>query len=542
MVLLLVAAGIFLRVYRVKELQPFYIDHALDMLVAKHLVEETHPPTVRPFAVGGQNILQNSPLYFQLLAAILRVVQQPINIVYFFSLAGILCIPLAYLLGKEIAGKRLAYIMAGFVAISFPLIGMSRVVWQPNLIPFVTLLNLYLIILAQRRSSLFLLSLSFLVGMVGFELHFAFVPFFVGINLATVAILWERVCLYGRRNILAFVPYLAALTLLARRVLSQRFYDDEQSTQLFSKVFEIDLEKIVRWPEVVQITLQTRFHHSSVFDIYLINLLLLAMALICLLWYARSSAKSGKNNFVPKLLFVLVVTSIIPSFFSAELFPHYLSPYYVIVSLLLALLFYYCSNRGPFVFGLALGFLVFMNAITIYSLNYLFDHQRTTNYEFEQMIHQQIVRDHQARLSDEPLTAANFNAWIIGTHNYQSETGEFGECIDCVTSAQYLLLEETLGEHVVQLSPDPILYNNITPLLTQPKYIYLVCETLHRDGITDQDFYFNQATSFCLPRADIFSNPEVKIHLLQSTPVVSPLGFRHAVIFVLEREHLFTSQ
>jgi len=533
--LLLVGLGIFLRIYRVTDLQAFYGDNALDLLVASHLVQEENPPVVRPFAVGGQNVLQNTPLYFQVLAQTLRFVGETQNIVLIFTLLGILTIFVSYKIGKEVEGLELGLFFAVLTAISFPLINMSRTVWQPNYLPFFTVLAIYLLLLAKKRTSLFWLASSFAATSFGFFTHFAFAPLFVGLNVMYLFV-FKDLIQKNRINALALIPYFTAILLIWKS------FQVEGESQPLRSLFTTDLSELARWPEVIQIILQQRFLDLSLFDSYFVNLGLLLLVMAGLLQYTRSQKLHHKNDYFPRVLLVLMFMSIIPVFFTASLFAHYLTPYFVILSLLLGVFFKFLATKARFLFIAFALLFAWLNFETMGSMRYLFDETLTTERQYEQLITDEIIRDYRAREGINDLNAENFSAKIIDTHDFSTNDGNFENCVNCTTSSQHLLLEEEFETHFTRLTANPLSYDNIVTIMEKPKYYYFVCRHNPLAFSTDKKPLLDVTTANCIPKADIFNTQDTYLKLESS---YIPLGnhyFSNAVLFVLKREHRPTSQ
>lgn len=526
----LVILGIFLRVYRVIHTQFFYGDPALDMLVAVHLVEEESPPLVKPFAVGGQGILPNSPLYFQVLATTYRVVRNYQYIVYLFSLTGILCIPLAYLIGKEAEDKRLGCVLAGMTAVSFPFIYMSRLVWQPNLIPFITFLSLYFLIKARKTSSLFFLAASFGVSVFGLYLHHNFAPFFIGLNLMYILLLVDHLRQKHYRSLLALVLYVIALVAIWKQL-----YIPHKTEGVLS-IFQLNFSNLLRWPEVIQVILRRRFFYLAIFESYFLNLALLLCALLGLWKYLQRYNFLQKDSFFPKMLLVLLLTSLLPAFYSGNLRSHYLTPYFVLATLLIGLFIYYCFARFRKLFWFTLILYALLNIQPLSQMKYIFTADAVDELEYEQLIHQEIVADYRKRTHQQQIVPSRFAAMIIDSNNYGRPEEQFGECVDCTTSSQYLLLEKSTGRHFTKLTPDPMVYNNIVSLNTNPEYFYLVCRLEKMEFKQDKKKLLTLAEKYCLPRTNIFNSQTSHLVSLRRQAITGPSNFGNAVLFVLQRQ------
>jgi hypothetical protein len=124
----------------------------------------------------------------------------PVGPAIMVALFGIATVYLVYLAGKEFFDKRVGLIAASLYAVSPLVIAYSRSSWNPNLVPFFSLLLMYL--LKKKK----LLWIGIVLG-IGLQLHYLFLFLFV------VTILWVRdlkkllFVLFG--FIIGYSPFLA---------------------------------------------------------------------------------------------------------------------------------------------------------------------------------------------------------------------------------------------------------------------------------------------------------------------------------------------
>lgn len=145
-------------------------------------------------SVGGFFL---GPIYYYFMAPFLWLFNyNPVGPAVMVALFGIATVWLLYKVGKEFFGLTVGLIAAGLYAISPLVVTYSRSSWNPNPMPFFSLLTLYLIYKALRKNSLKLFILSgFLFG-ITIQLHY--LALFLGVIISAYILLYQFV--YSKNN------------------------------------------------------------------------------------------------------------------------------------------------------------------------------------------------------------------------------------------------------------------------------------------------------------------------------------------------------
>lgn len=138
--ILIVAA--FCRLYKIDQYMTFLGDEGRDVIIVRRIFTELHPPLIGPgTSIGGMYL---GPLYYYLIAPALFIANfSPIGPAVEIALLGIVTVFLVWLAGREWFGKTASLIAAGLYAISPTAIIFSRSSWNPNIMPFFSLLSIY---------------------------------------------------------------------------------------------------------------------------------------------------------------------------------------------------------------------------------------------------------------------------------------------------------------------------------------------------------------------------------------------------------------
>lgn len=168
LIILLVAA--FFRLYRIADYMTFLGDEGRDAIVAKDILQG-HFTLLGPRASAGDFFL--GPIYYYMMAPFLLLTHlDPVGPAIMIALFGIATVFLVYYVGRKFINAEVGLIAASLYAISPLVIVYSRSSWNPNAMPFFSLLMLYLLYLAVKKGShkLFV-STGFLLG-IAMQLHY----------------------------------------------------------------------------------------------------------------------------------------------------------------------------------------------------------------------------------------------------------------------------------------------------------------------------------------------------------------------------------
>ncbi len=161
----------FARLYRISEYMTFLGDEGRDALVVKRMIIDGKLTLLGPTASVGGFFL--GPVYYYLMVPFLFLYGfDPVGPAVMVALFGVATVFLVYKTGRDFFNLQVGLIAAFFYAVSPLIITYSRASWNPNLIPFFSLLIIYLLRLAAVEKKYYLLGLvGFFFG-ITFQLHY----------------------------------------------------------------------------------------------------------------------------------------------------------------------------------------------------------------------------------------------------------------------------------------------------------------------------------------------------------------------------------
>lgn len=217
LVILLFAS--FLRLYRISDYMTFLGDEGRDAIVAKDILHGQFT-LLGPRASAGDFFL--GPIYYYMMAPFLFLSQlDPVGPAIMIALFGIATVFLVYYVGLKFFGVKAGLFAASLYAVSPLVIAYSRSSWNPNAMPFFSLLMLYVVFLAVKKQSQKLFIIVGLLLGISIQLHYlttflaVIIFFFVLVseifikkkNLV-IRYFWHYLGIFGG-FIVGFLPFLA---------------------------------------------------------------------------------------------------------------------------------------------------------------------------------------------------------------------------------------------------------------------------------------------------------------------------------------------
>ncbi len=197
--ILILAIAAFYRLYHIVNYMTFLGDEGRDVLIVYDILHG-HLTLLGPTASVGGFFL--GPAYYYFMAPFLWLFNyNPVGPAIMVALFGIVTVCLVYKVGKELFGYNVGLISAGLYAISPLVVTYSRSSWNPNPMPFFSLLALYILYkgVLGNKTRFFILA-GFLFG-IAMQLHY--LALFLGVIMGVYVLLYQHV--FSRNNILPTV-------------------------------------------------------------------------------------------------------------------------------------------------------------------------------------------------------------------------------------------------------------------------------------------------------------------------------------------------
>jgi len=184
LLILILLLAAFMRLYRISDYMTFLGDEGRDALVALGILQG-HFTLLGPRASAGDFF--TGPIYYYMMAPFLWLFHlDPVGPAVMVALLGIATVLLIYHVGCEFFDKKAGLIAAALYAVSPLVITYSHSSWNPNVVPFFSLLTIYLLYKAVTsvRSWKYYLFVGLLLG-ICIQLHYisTFLAVIVAVSL-----------------------------------------------------------------------------------------------------------------------------------------------------------------------------------------------------------------------------------------------------------------------------------------------------------------------------------------------------------------------
>lgn len=166
----IMVAASFSRLWQIHQSFHFMGDQGRDALIVSRIFTQGDLVFVGP-AMSVGNIYLGPFYYYFMLPFLFLTYPSPVGPVYAVAVLNILTVLLLYFLGRKLVGDRAALFAAGMMAVSAVAIVHSRFSWNPNIIPFFSLLLMTASYYAVVRSPRYWVAAAVCVGIL-IQLHY----------------------------------------------------------------------------------------------------------------------------------------------------------------------------------------------------------------------------------------------------------------------------------------------------------------------------------------------------------------------------------
>jgi len=169
--LLTIAVGIFLRFFRLEAFTTFLGDQGRDAIIIKRIVTFEHFPAIGAPTSVGQVYL--GPFYYYFIAPWLFLFGfEPVGLAFGVAFFSSVYLLVNHLVVGEIIDKKTALISTFLLALSAVMVEFSRFSWNPNLLPFFSLLTAYFFVKALQKRKILYFILSGACLSFSVQLHY----------------------------------------------------------------------------------------------------------------------------------------------------------------------------------------------------------------------------------------------------------------------------------------------------------------------------------------------------------------------------------
>jgi 4-amino-4-deoxy-L-arabinose transferase-like glycosyltransferase len=187
LIIAVVLIAAFLRLYRISDYMTFLGDEGRDALVAYNILHGKLTLLGPTASVGGFFL---GPVYYYLISPFLLLFNyNPVGPAVMVAIFGIATVWLVYKIGSEFFNPRVGMFAAILYAVSPLVIAHSRSSWNPNIMPFFSLITLYFLFRGLKKDSFWLILLSGVFLGITMQLHY--LATFLGVIIFVYIFLYQ---------------------------------------------------------------------------------------------------------------------------------------------------------------------------------------------------------------------------------------------------------------------------------------------------------------------------------------------------------------
>lgn len=141
----LTAVAAFLRLYRFEDFVTYLGDQGRDAIIIRKIALLQHLPAIGASTSVGQIFL--GPFYYYFIAPWLLLFRfNPVGLAYGVAFFSVLYVPVTYFITSYLVNRKTAILSTLLLVFSSTMVEFSRFSWNPNLLPFCTLLFFFALV------------------------------------------------------------------------------------------------------------------------------------------------------------------------------------------------------------------------------------------------------------------------------------------------------------------------------------------------------------------------------------------------------------
>ena len=357
--------GAFLRLYRIDEYMTFLGDEGRDVIIVRRIFTEMHPPLIGPgTSVGGMYL---GPLYYYMMAFPLLISGfSPVGPAIMVALLGVGTIFFIWFATKKWFGSFAGIVAAGLYAVSPVPIIFSHSSWNPNIMPFFSLLSIFSIWKVWKENKL-----NWLI-VLGISFAFVLQSHYLGLLLAPTLFLFWLIALirqktkkvFIQKSILGLISFLALMSPLLIFDLRHDFMNTKafytflvnRDSTVSANIFG-SLEKIPATFDLMTKSLVAAKNPLA-------SLVMSVFSVIGTVWlfFRKQFGKKSSIFIIISWMFFAILGL---SFYKLSIYDHYLGFIFAVPYMLTGILLSKFSERGRVFKGISVLIVLFLVVLSL---------------------------------------------------------------------------------------------------------------------------------------------------------------------------------
>ncbi|MEO8581151.1 MAG: glycosyltransferase family 39 protein [Patescibacteria group bacterium] len=348
--IVLLLAGGFLRVFRLNQTLQFLGDQGRDALTVRKVLIDHDPVFIGPVTSVG-NMYLGPAYYYFMLPFLALTYPSPMGPVYAVAILGTITIYLIFRCGRELVGEKAALIATVLYTFGWTFIVQSRFSWNPNPAPFVSILMIWATYRAWTRSSRYWILVSFCFSLL-LQLHYMTLLSLPAAGIFWLATLYDywkkqpkKLKLFFFHTLLAILLFLLSLTPLILFDFKHDFLNAKAFYNItFGKEDQVrNQTQILRTLEETMGRSRHILFEVTTNQIGWLNLIMVLGTFGCLMLLLKKKSKFSKGQLV--ITTWLVIGIVGTSLYKSSVFDHYIAYLYPVTCLIIGMVLTYCWQQ-----------------------------------------------------------------------------------------------------------------------------------------------------------------------------------------------------
>lgn len=330
----------FLRLYNIEGYMTFLGDEGRDVLVVKRIIVDHKLTLLGPTASVGGFFL--GPIYYYMMIPFLWAFRlNPVGPAVMVALFGVATVYLIYLTGRDFFNRKVGLLAAFLYATSPYIIAYSRSSWNPNLMPFFSLLIIYL---TWKMAKLKQPKLLFLVGFLfGLAIQLHYLAVFLMTVVGVFLFIYFRRLSFIKHYFLGVIGFLFGWSPFLLFELRHNFPNFRTFYRFIFFGEETGIDPLGFLPKVLDVG-HRLFSHIVTHNQNLLGWFLLAIMIFLLFFYGLRRGKKEKPTWVLLTLWGFIGTGLF-GFYQKGIYDYYFGIMYGLPFLLTAYLIWWLWEK-----------------------------------------------------------------------------------------------------------------------------------------------------------------------------------------------------
>ncbi len=355
----------FLRFYNLDGTLQFLGDQGRDALITYKMLVEKNLVFIGPVTSVGNMYLGPGYYYFMLPFYALTY-PSPMGPVYAVALLGSLTVPLIYLLGKELIGKRGALIASILYAFTWTFIELTRFSWNPNPAPLISLIMIWAIHRAWIKSPMYWIIVGLCFSLL-IQLHYLTLLTGGAAGLIWLFTLFKPVVKKSTKKF--FGATFAAVAVFISSLIPLILFDlrhDYLNWRAFQDLLFGEDEHLGSVRKLSDILMETHgrslqaFFEITLGEVRWLNTLLVVAVIVGIILSLRSNYFRPFRRGILVLVVWMGIGILGAAFYRSTIFNHYIGYLFPVTALLLGLVLSYIAQNKVGKMCVAVGTVLFI--------------------------------------------------------------------------------------------------------------------------------------------------------------------------------------